>query len=73
MNLSFQQDFQQNRLLLVVDLKEDRRAQAVVAPHRVYVGALVRVHESCQQILAFPVLAASLLRARLVWKVRAVC
>ena len=73
MILSFQQDFQHNHFLLVVVLNEDHTALAEEAPHQVYVGVLVRVHESCQQILAFPVLAASLLRARLVWRVRAVC
>jgi len=72
MILNFQLDFQHN--LGLVGLKEDHRVLVEeVVPHQVYVGVLVRVHESCQQILAFPVLAASLLRAQLVWRVRAVC
>ena len=66
------QDFLNNQLLLEV-LREDHRALVEGVPHQVYVVVLVRVHESCQQILAFLVLAASLLRARLVWRVRAVC
>ena len=72
MILSFLQDFQHNHLLVVVQ-KEVHRALTAAVPRQVYVGVLARVHESCQQILAFPVLAASLLRARLVWRVRAVC
>ena len=51
----------------------DHRALVVGVPRQAYVEVLAKVHESCQQILAFPVLAASLLRARLVWRVRAVC
>ena len=63
MILSFQLDFQHS--LGLVGLKEDHRVLiAEVVPHQVYVGVLVKVHESYQQILAFLVLAASLLRAR---------
>ena len=52
----------------------DHRALVVGVPHQAYVEVPARVHESCQRILAYPVLAASLLlRARLAWRVQVVC
>ena len=52
----------------------DHRALVVGVPRQAYVEVLAKGHESCQQILAYPVLAASLVhRARSAWRVRVVC
>ena len=74
MSLSFQQDFRRSLHLPGAVQMVDHRALVVGVPRQAYVEVLAKVHESCQQILAYPVLAASLVhRAQSAWRVQVVC